>query len=316
MSRLTLFLAALSLSAIALHLPAQTVTRPASPSARVSVTAAGDTAESGDADVGEGRRGFQYGLASGALHYSAGRSEQALGAVLRWVPVQWLSLSVTPTAVRVSEPATSTLAAYSGSGLVDLPLEASVSHSFKGRYTPTVSAGMGVSLPVGDSASGFGSGAVGYSATIGAGFTPTENFWVHGSAGRSLSGFSMQSAYTDASGWADLSGGTNLTEKVSVGAGYSTDIGTVPSTEGRSSSVSGNLAVALYGATTLNMSASHGLSGLAPEWSLALGVGTAFPYLSHLGAGSALDNLRNTFGGGSHGLGGRSGSGSGRGRKP
>ena len=75
-------------------------------------------------------------------------------------------------------------------------------------------------------------------------------------------------------------------------------------------------------AGTLNLSASHGVSGVAPQWSLALGVGTAFPYLSHLGGRSMSETLQGTFGGGTHGLpksGGTTGSTAttrGRGRKP
>ncbi|MEO8622068.1 MAG: hypothetical protein ABI625_13445 [bacterium] len=34
-----------------------------------------------------------FGIAGGALSYDGGRSEQALGAVLRWVPTSWFSLS-------------------------------------------------------------------------------------------------------------------------------------------------------------------------------------------------------------------------------
>lgn len=271
--------------------------------AATTATIRRDSAASDDADVGEGHRGLQFGVATGGLRYPGGRSEQSLGAVFRWVPVQWLSLSATPTGAHVSEPAAGTAPAASRSGLVDLPLEASVSHAFGGHLTPTVSAGFGVTLPVGDSASGFGAGTMGYSATIGAGFTPVENVWVHGSAGRSLSDFSVQSAYTSGSGWADLSGGTSLNERVSVGAGYSTDIGAYDKTIGRSTSLSGNVALTLRGATTFNVSASHGLGGAAPDWSMVLAIGTAFPYLNHLGAGSSLSTLRNSFGGGTHGLG-------------
>ena len=55
----------------------------------------------------------------------------------------------------------------------------------------------------------------------------------------------------------------------------------------------------------------HGMSGLAPRWSLAIGLGTAFPYLNHLGAGSPIDQLNETFGGGTHGLGNGTNSGPG-----
>ena len=262
-----------------------------------------DTSESDDADVGEGKPGLQYGVASGGLSYPGGRTEQGIGGVLRWVPMQWLSLSVTPTAVRVHEPGAGTTAAISRTGLVDLPLEASASHAFKAHYSPTVSFGLGASLPVGDTASGFGAGGVGYSASLGAGLAPAENVWLHASLGKSLSGFSAQSAFASGSGWADVSGGTSLSPRVSLGTGYSSDFGAVDPLIGHSSSVSGNVAFTLTGATTFTVSGSHGLSGAAPDFSISVAVGTAFPYLNHLGAGSALSALRTMAGGGSHGLG-------------
>jgi len=136
----------------------------------------------------------------------------------------------------------------------------------------------------------------------------------------------MQSAFSSGSGWGDASAGVSLTERFSVSGGYSTDFGAVDSTVGHSTSIDGGLAVVVKGPTTLNVNASHGMSGLAPRWSLAIGLGTAFPYLNHVGAGSPIDALRGTFGGGTHGLGngssgtgpgnsGSAGGGNGRGRK-
>ena len=314
MHRLTAFTA---VTAFSLLLAPARLTAQHDTAGTIHPAPAADTSQGDDADIGEGRPGLQYGLASGALSYPGGRTEQSLGVVLRWVPVQWLSLSATPTGSHVHEPVVGTTPATSRSGIVDLPLEASVSHAFAGRYTPTVSAGLGATLPVGDSASGFGQGRIGYSASIGAGFSPSEKVWIHTSAGRSLGNFSTQSALGSGSGWADLSAGTSITEALSVGGGFDTDYGNIDPAIGRSTSLSGNVAFVLHGANTLNVAASHGLSGAAPDWSIAIGIGTAFPYLNHLGAGSAMDNLRNTFGGGSHGLGGGSGSvnsGHGRGR--
>lgn len=289
-----------ALSVALLSLPALAQRAPAKAASSTAIVA--DTSESDEADVGEGKPGLQYGLASGGLKYPGGRTEQGFGGVLRWVPLQWLSLSATPTAVRVHEPSAGGLAAISRTGLVDLPLEASLSHAFKAHYSPTVSFGLGASLPVGDTASGFGSGAAGYSASLGAGFAPADNIWMHASAGRSLGGLSAQSAFASGTGWADVSGGTSITPRVSVGGGYSSDFGAIDPTIGRSTSVSGNVAFTLTGATTFNVSGTRGLSGAAPDYSISLAVGTAFPYLNHLGAGSALSALRTMAGGGSHGL--------------
>jgi hypothetical protein len=253
-----------------------------------------------------------FGVAGGALSYQGGRQEQALGAVVRWVATPWLSLSTTPTMARVREPsavAPGTL--QSSSGMVDLPIDATLSHGFHAPWSPGVALGLGVSLPLGDTATGFGAGAAGYSASAGLGFSPSERVWVHLGAGRSLSDVSMQSAFTNGNGWGDASAGVSVTERFSVNGGYSTDLGAVDSTTGHSTSLNGGFSFDVKGPTTLNVNASHGLGGLAPRWSFALGLGTAFPYLNHLGAGSPIDQLRETFAGGTHGLGNGNGTGTG-----
>lgn len=272
-------------------------------------TAAVDTPDTDEEGV---PLGLQFGVASGALHYGAGRSEQSLGAVVRWAPLRWLSLSATPTGLHQSTPAIGTTVAESRSGLVDLPVDVNVSHGFAALpFAPTLSAGVGATLPVGDTASGFGTGSVGYSVSGGLGFAPLPRLWVHLGAGHSLSDFSVQSALTAASGWGDASAGVAVTDRLSLSGGYSSDLGAADSTIGRSTSVNGGLAFAIRGPVTLNVSGSHGLGGAAPAWSFAMGVGTAFPYLSHLGSGSLTGMLQETFGGGTHGLGNGTGAGKG-----
>jgi hypothetical protein len=262
-----------------------------------------DTTESEGDDGDDAGSRFQFGIAGGALQYSGGRTEQALGAVFRWVPVPWLSLSATPTSARASEPALSvTSAAATRSGLTDLPLEATLSRGFGGTFSPSVAASFGVTLPVGDTASGLGSGELGTSISGGVGFSPAEKVWVHLGAGRSLSRFAVQSAFSSGTGWGDASAGYALTNRFSVSGGYSSDLGAVDSTFGRSTSIEGGMSVVLRGNTTFNANASHGVGGSAPRWSLAFGLGTAFPYLNHLGAHSAAESLQQTFGGGTHGL--------------
>lgn len=279
----------------------------------VKPAASADAISNDEQDEGEGKPGFQYGLASGALSYGGGRTEQSLGAIARWVPVPWIALSVTPTMSRVSQPATSTTTnAYTASGFTDLPLEATATHAFHAPLNPTLSGAFGITLPTGDTASGFGAGTTGYSISGGIGFAPTEKIWTHFAAGRSLSGFTAQSAFGSGSGWGDASAGTSITDRLSVSGGYSTDLGAVDPAIGHSTSLAGGFALVLAGANTLNVSASHGLTGDAPSWGLALGIGTAFPYLNHLGAGSASGALRSTFTGGTHGLGSGNGSASGK----
>jgi hypothetical protein len=283
----------------------------AAQSPRTHIPAAVDS-PSPDTDVDdEGvRLGLQAGLATGALHYKEGRSEKALGAVIRWAPARWFSLSATPTGVRVEDPVSSTVS----SGLTDLPIEATVAHAFSVAYKPTVSGSFGIMLPVGDTAGGFGTGRVGSSLSVGLGFAPTDRIWTHLGAGRSLSGFTTQSAFTSGDGWGDASAGLAVTERYSLSAGLSSDLGSYDATLGRSISVNGGVDVAVAGATTLHLNASHGLGGVAPTWSIGMAFGTAFPYLNHLGAGSSMAQLDQTFGGGTHGLGSNGAPGLGHGR--
>ena len=272
-------------------------------------------------------RTFLFGLAGGALSYDGGREEQALGAVLRWVPVRWFSLSATPTSVRARQVAVGSFPATTRSGLTDIPVETTLSHGFENvTWSPKVAGSFGVTLPVGDTASGLGAGEVGYSASGGLGFSPTDRIWVHLGAGRSLTRFSVQSAFSSGTGWGDASAGGSLTDRVGASVGYSTDLGAVDSTLGRSTSINGGMSVSIGRAGTVNLTGSRGVSGAAPSWSLALGIGTAFPYLNHLGGSSPNSTLQQTFGGGTHGLPTGTGKGSGttggtstgrgRGRKP
>src|SRR5215218_7017378 len=147
---------------------------------------------------------LQFGVAGGALSYEGGRQEQALGAVLRWVARPWLSLSATPTAVHVREPSALVAGSVQGqTGLVDLPLDATLEHGFQAPWSPGVAFALGVSLPLGDTATGFGAGKVGYSASAGLGFSPVSRMWVHLGAGRSLTDVAMQSAFSSGDGWGD-----------------------------------------------------------------------------------------------------------------
>lgn len=265
---------------------------------------------------------FLFGLAGGGLSYDGGRTERALGAIVRWVPSSWFSLSTTPTSVQAREAATTTLPATSRSGLTDLPVEATLSRGFAGvPWSPSVAASLGVTLPVGDTASGLGSGELGYSTSGGIGFSPIEKVWVHIGAGRSLTRFSVQSAFSSGTGWGDVSAGTSLTEHVEASVGVSTDIGAVDSTLGRSRSLNGGLSFGIGRAGTLNLTGSKGVAGAAPNWSITIGVGTAFPYLNHLGGSSPNSTLQQSFGAGTHGLGNGTGkttgaTNRGRGRKP
>jgi hypothetical protein len=309
---MTARLALLALALHSLNASAQS-NAPAPAPGPVPVAAVSDTSDDTD-DVEEPR--LQYGVAAGALRYGAGRSEQALGVVFRWLPVRYLSLSITPSTVRAREPGlTAASADVVRNGFTDIPVEFTLSRSFAGALSPSVSASLGVSLPVGDTASGLGSGETGYSMSGGIGFVPAEHFSLQVGGGRSLTRFSTQAAFSSGAGWGDASLGYAMNDRISVSGGISSDVGAVDSSLGRSRSFDGGASFVVGGSRTLNLNVSHGVSGSSPHWSMAVGFGTAFPYLNHVGARSADASLTNTFGGGTHGLpkGGTTGSGTGKG---
>ena len=241
------------------------------------------------------RLGLQIGVLTGALGYHDGRSEQDIGALVRWAPTRWFSLSTSPSAVHAVTPPVNGTQSISRSGVVDLPVSASLSHHFGGFLAPVLTGGLGITLPTGDSASGFGSGHAGSSVEIGVGLTPSDNCWLSLGAGHSLSSAASQSAFSSGTGWGDLSAGLSVSQRVSLEAGYDSDLGPLDDpTVGRSTSVGAGFEYAVHGSTMLNVGTAHGLSGSAPKWSIALGIGTAFPTLGHAEAAP----LRKAFGSG------------------
>gem|GEM_PF-6687498 len=205
--------------------------------------------------------------------------------------------------VSASEPGTTSR--LSASGLTDIPISIEAGHSFSGSLSPSIGIGYGITLPVGDTLNGFGSGQVGSSLNIGAGIMPAPNFGLNAGVGRSLSTFSIRSGINGtASMWGDVSAWLQPAgnDRMSFSAGYSTDLGSVDTTFGRSTSMNLGFNVRLFNQVALNVDATHGLSGASPEWGLAIGFGTAFPSLGSGRARSAVNQLSQVFGGGRHGL--------------
>ncbi len=284
-----------------------------------------DTAQNSEQDDGadDPSPRVSTGVSIGSQSYVGGRSERAIAAMLQWRAMPWLTLSVAPSWVSASEPGTTSR--LSAQGLTDIPISIDASHSFSGSLSPSIGIGYGITLPVGDTLNGFGSGQLGSSLNIGAGITPSPNFGLNVGVGRSISLFSIRSGVSGtASMWGDLNAWLQPAgnDRVSFSAGYSTDLGSVDTTYGRSTSVNLGFNLHLFNQVALNVDASHGLSGASPEWGLAIGFGTAFPSLGSAHAGSAVNRLSQAFGGGRHGLpstkggakGSTTGTGIGRGR--
>lgn len=255
------------------------------------------------------------GVTAGGLRYAGGRTEEAASALLKLqLPRGW-AISMEPTFARATEPAATGNGSVSSSGLTDIPVGLAFEHAFGGLLEPSLEFALGATLPVGDTLTGFGTGTLGSSFGVGAGISPLENLGLFASVGHTLTSFAAQSALNGGgSGWGDLGASYQAGERVSVLAGFSTDLGAVDTTLGRGRSVSAGLSYNVAGPFALNIQTSRGISGATPQWSAVIGIGTAF------GSLDGARELRTAFGGGRHGL-KKSGSGSssssfGRGRKP
>jgi hypothetical protein len=253
------------------------------------------------------------GVTAGGLRYAGGRTEDAASALLKLrLPHGW-AISMEPTFARATEPAATGGGSVSNSGLTDIPVGLAFEHAFGGLLEPSLELALGATLPVGDTLTGFGTGTLGSSIGIGGGISPLENLGLYASAGHTLSSFAAQSALNGGgSGWGDIGASYQAGERVSVLAGFSTDLGAVDTTFGRGRSVSAGLSYNVAGPFALNIQTSRGISGATPQWSAVIGIGTAF------GSLDGARELRTAFGGGRHGMkkAGSSSSSFGRGRRP
>ena len=261
-------------------------------------------ADSSKDDADEPERSITTGISAGGLNYAGGRSERATSAIIRWRVLPWLSVGATPTVARTSVPnVVAQRPAVTRNGLTDLPIEIGADHSFDFPGSPGVSLGMGVTLPVGDTASGFGSGSVGTSISLGGSLAFSDNVGVHASVGRSLSDFSVQSTFTGTSTeFGDFGVSLHALDHLSLSAGIDGDIGASDPNYGRAASVSGGVSVAIPYLNSVSLNGSRGISGATPTWSFVIGVGTDFASLGSVNVASAASRLRRGFGGGTHGL--------------
>ena len=251
------------------------------------------------------------GLTAGSLRYTGGRAEEAASAVLKVRLSHGLFASIEPTVARATEPAAGVYPAASNTGLTDIPVALEFERELGGLLSPTLGLSLGATLPVGNTATGFGTGVVGTSIDVGGGVSPTEELSLYAGAGKTLSNVTAQSAFNGgASGWADLGVTFQTTDRLALLGGFATDLGAIDTAYGRGRSLSAGVSYALAGPLALNIQTSHGLGGATPRWSAVVGIGTAF------GALEGARELRNAFGGGRHGLSkkGSGSSSSGRGR--
>lgn len=308
MSRLTLSIALILGLSGGCRLSAQQVPpKPTPPVVKADTgnkaSAEADTTKEGD-DAEQSARSITTGISFGGLNYSGGRSERATSASLHWRALPWLSIGATPTFARAVEPIGAALTPVSTkTGLTDLPIDIGADHAFDLPLSPSIGVGLGITLPIGDTASGFGAGKLGSSISLSAGFSPTDFMGLNFGVGRALTDFSVESSFNGTSSeFGDVGMSLHPGDRVSFSMGLDGEIGAVDTSYGRSSSLSGGVSFSLPYINSISLNASHGLGGSAPSWSFALGMGTDFAALGSVTLHSVSSRLRRAFGGGRHGL--------------
>jgi hypothetical protein len=241
---------------------------------------------------------FTTGVTAGALHFPDGRTQQGASAVVRWHPASGVSLGVTPSFTHLIQPGA--LRGASSTGLSDLPVELTLDRTLDVPMSPTVGASLVATLPVGDTASGLGSGSFGSSASLGIGLSPAEKLSLHVGAGRPLSDFAVDGALGGTnSTWGEAEASYQLSDRLEgtfgVDADFSADSGVAPAR-----TFVGGLAFAVKGPLTLTLNAGRGVSGDAARWSVSLGLGTDFASLASLGSTSRVRRAVAALGGQSH----------------
>ena len=240
--------------------------------------------------------GTRAGVSSGVVRLNDVRSEQVLTGILEYDATSWLSLSVIPSGVRVSQ----TLNGRSNSrmGLADLPVSVAADFALPGGGLPRLGAGATVVLPTGNASCGLGSGVTSVVANVGVGLTPVGSLRLSLEASRSLTGGVAQSALTaPRATWVSGAANVDLSTRWSASLSYGADLGTPDSGRALSRELGGGVSYALAGPLALTVDASHGLARGSPPWVLSLGVGTAFAGTSPVLPTATARRLQTTFGG-------------------
>jgi hypothetical protein len=244
-----------------------------------------------------------FGTSAGTLKLPSGRTEQAVSAILQLQPREWLTLAVTPTFAHAGATSNKTLAV---NGLTDLSMDVGVSHTFDVPLSPSLGVSLDATLPTGDTLKGLGSGTTSFGLGVAGSVSPTGGLTLTGGISVPLSTDNLSSVLSaDNGGSLDLEAGFAVLPRLDLSAGFDTDLAKGSATDA-ARSVAGGLALGLVGPLTLTVDGSKRIAGDAPEWSVTVGLGTAFAGVSPVGPTSPLRRLKHVF---SH-----SGNGRGNGR--
>lgn len=237
------------------------------------------------------------GVTAGSAKLTDHRSERAVSGVLQLQTTPWLTLSVVPSYVHVSDTAKGSTASSSGIG--DLPFSAAATHAFASAGAPTIAAALTVVFPTGNAACGLGNGVTSEGLDIGVGASPSPKLHVSADASRSLSNASSQSTLSAPRATSLLVGGgydVSPVWRADVSLGF--DVGQVDSTQALSRVVGGGVSHRVGGSMALTLDGSVGLTSGSPKWVLSIGLGSVFAGTSPVGLSAPLRRLKSGFTGG------------------
>ncbi|PYO99516.1 MAG: hypothetical protein DMD60_01575 [Gemmatimonadetes bacterium] len=238
--------------------------------------------------------GVRAGVSGGVVRLSDVRAEQVLTGIFEYDPTSWLSLSLSPSGVRVSQTLSGRSTARSG--LADLPVSVAAVYTLPAGGSANLGAGVTVVLPTGSASCGLGSGVASLAANAGLSFAPLGSLRLSLDASRSLTGGVAQSALTaPGATWVSGAGSMALSGRWSASLSYGADLGTPDSGRALSRELGGGVSYTLASALALTVDASHGLTRGSPRWVLSLGVGTAFAGTSPVLPTAPVRRLQTTF---------------------
>jgi hypothetical protein len=228
---------------------------------------------------------------AGTVHLSDTTSLDAVGGLIEYRPLGWLTFGAAPTVVRSKSGAVVT------TGFGDLPLTAAASTDLGAAWGPQLAAAVILTVPTGNSACGLGSGETSAGMDLGVGISPADRVHLSVDASRSFSAITLSSLDAPQSTWLDLDADLDLTPRLTASGSLGGDFGGAD-TAGAPREVGAGARYALRGPLGVSVDVTHRLSGAAPMWGVSLTVGTAGGGLSPLNPNSPLRRQRQVFGGG------------------
>lgn len=252
---------------------------------------------------------FTWGAIGGAAGLRSDGSMQAVSALFEYKPLPWLTLSANPAVDRVSVPATTGNSTVASTGPTDLPLGISAAHEIPNApLSPTLGAGIELSLPTGNSSNGLGSGQTGFAGELGAGISPTDNLALDLNLWHPFAGDGVNSAIDAPRATSiGLEAGYDWTDRINTSIGYSADVGPADSGAVLPQSIAAGFVFAIAKPLALTVNGARGITSGAPRWLISVGIGTAFSGINPVGPNSLFGRLR-------HGLGRGANRGKGQGK--